>query len=320
MNNYSLDQINLILENYKYILCDKKVFSLYSRELKSLSDKFTYFLENPEQNKTFSTFEKVSNFFLDHNITRQDTILIIGGGAVSDLGGYIASSLLRGIKWACIPTTILSHIDASIGGKTGINTKHGKNQIGSFHNPTTLYTCTDFFKSLSVEEKESGLGELMKYALLDQSVFDSIISGDLERAFVLSKDYKCAIVLKDPLEQSCRKILNLGHTFGHCFESILKLTHGKCVRMGLELICQLYAKEHVIRLRELEKALLLKEVDFFKVDKDRFLNLLRNDKKIVDNTIELIIPEGFSSVIEARKMSDVIIDLERYNENFQIFI
>ena len=158
-----LSQLKSILNNYEFFIIDEKVSTLYKEFLGPLDQSKCYFVSAPEQSKNMHEFEKICIFFLNQKIRRTDSLCIIGGGATSDLGGFVASSLLRGINWSVIPTTLLSMIDASIGGKVGINTTQGKNLIGSFHLPQKNYFIPEFLNTLEPDEYTSGLGELIKY-------------------------------------------------------------------------------------------------------------------------------------------------------------
>ena len=201
-----------------------------------------------EKNKNFKFVSKILQVLLNNNFSRQDCIISIGGGITGDVTGFAASLYKRGLNFVNIPTTLLSQVDSSIGGKTGVNTKEGKNLIGSFYQPKIVISDIEFLKSLPKREIICGYGEIFKHSLiLDKKFFNylnnyssqilGLKSPFIEKAILESCKIKKRIVQKDENEKNLRKILNLGHTFAHAFEASLgyskKLNHGEAVILGI---------------------------------------------------------------------------------------
>ncbi len=191
-------------------------------------------LPNQQQLKSVSTFEDLAETLLSKDLKKDSVIVAIGGGSLTDLVGFTASVLLRGVAWISIPTTFLGMIDASLGGKTGLDTKFGKNLIGSFHMPKTTIICSEFLSTLDPLEIESGYGELIKYALLSKEIEEQIkAKSPISDMIHAAAQYKLKVVKKDFLDSDERRFLNLGHTLGHAFEIYFNLRHGTAVLWGL---------------------------------------------------------------------------------------
>jgi len=197
-----------------------------------------------EKSKSVSTLNKLYDFLLNEKISRQDFIIVCGGGVTSDLVGYASATTLRGIKWGIVATTLLSMVDASIGGKTGINHQAGKNVIGAFWQPSFVYSDTYFLKTLPFRELVAGYGEILKYGgLIGKRMLTKIEKYRARNDFYqdktligMSAEYKANIVSKDEREENLRMRLNLGHTFAHAIETSTgygKLLHGEAVILGL---------------------------------------------------------------------------------------
>jgi 3-dehydroquinate synthetase len=209
--------------------------------------KSVLYCKSGEETKNFHELEKVIEFFLSQGIHRKCILVSFGGGATSDFSGLVASLLLRGISWVTIPTTFLAMIDAAIGGKVAINSKFGKNLIGNFHLPLHNILIPDFLTTLPHDELLNGMGELVKYAFLDLTIYQAILGGEpLHLIMKRCIEYKLNIVEKDLREEGDRKLLNLGHTFGHAFEKILMVPHGVAVLMGLEYILLMNANKELL--------------------------------------------------------------------------
>ncbi|MFZ9001300.1 MAG: 3-dehydroquinate synthase [Bacteriovoracaceae bacterium] len=239
----------LHFNHLKDVLCDEELFIVLDRNIKNLYKKkldeiFEAFKYPPvifdsfdgEKDKSLEKYDECVSFFLAHRIHRKARVLAIGGGATSDFAGFVASTILRGVSWSIVPTTLLSMVDAAIGGKTGLNVVEGKNLIGSFYTADHVFYDTSFLKTLTEEEVISGKGEILKYALLDKNIYDQVMSNSsLEDLIFSCAHYKRKIVEIDFKEQGQRILLNLGHTFGHAFERCFKMAHGKAVIEGIIL-------------------------------------------------------------------------------------
>jgi len=210
------------------VVGDQRVAELYP----SLLDSVPFFPFPGESGKNLPFYEKASGFFLEKKITRKTTLIALGGGATGDFTGFLAATLLRGLPWISIPTTLLAQVDASIGGKVGLNTPQGKNLLGAFHRPLEIWQCSEFLKSLPQEEWTSGLGEVVKTAFLSPKVRASL-GKNIKEVIENCTEFKLHIVREDFEEKNLRKILNLGHTLGHGIESSLGLSHGPSVLYGI---------------------------------------------------------------------------------------
>lgn len=320
MQDVSYNQLIQIISSAQYIIADRYFVSLYPKIKEQLHSKLVFYVDSPEKSKSVEVYAKAIDYFLDHNISRSNEILIVGGGATSDFGGFVASTILRGVKWSVIPTTLLSMVDAAIGGKVGINTKAGKNLIGNFHHPENIYYHYDLLKTLSKVEFDSGLGEIVKYAFLEKQIFDAInTSKDISEISKLCSKFKTEIVATDFKESGARKILNLGHSFGHAFEKTAEIPHGNAVLIGLKLILSLYAPHLISDYNRVVKNLEL-EVTFEPVHFKEFSEYVKQDKKTHgDLTIELIIPLELGKVkIEKRNINHVLSEVAGH-ESFKTY-
>ncbi len=207
-----------------------------------------------EASKSMTELERLLDQILAHGIERQTALVAFGGGVVGDLAGFAAAILLRGLDYVQIPTSLLAQVDSAVGGKTGINARHGKNLIGSFHQPRLVLADTDVLKSLPARELRAGYAEVVKYGLIDQPEFfawlerqgAALLAGDgtlQQQAIALSCRAKAALVAADEREAGARALLNLGHTFGHALEALAgygdTLLHGEAVALGIVLAATL---------------------------------------------------------------------------------
>lgn len=249
-----------------------------------------------------------------NNVDRQALIINLGGGVVSDLGGFIASVYKRGIRFINIPTSLLAMVDASVGGKTGIDLAGVKNQLGCFANPQAVFVWPRFLETLPFEEIQSGFGEVIKYSLLDSTgLWEEVMENDFfpvdQAELYISRclRMKCDVVAKDPKEYGPRRILNLGHTYGHAFESLSLLsdnednmTHGKAVALGI--IGDLWHSVQKLQLSELVfeevKNYILKVFGYYSVlpqNMDAFIDLMKKDKKNSGDQIAVILIDGIGN-------------------------
>jgi 3-dehydroquinate synthase len=322
----NLSQLNQIVKSEEFFIIDKNISDLYPQLSKELVNKKTYYIDNAELSKSFEVLEDGCRFFLEAGIKRGDCLHIIGGGATTDLGGFIASCLLRGISWHAYPTSLLAMVDAAIGGKVGINTSHGKNLVGSFHLPSSVNYCEEFLHTLPKKEFDSGMGEIIKYLFLSRSIneifnsdsFD--INSDLMTLITACADYKEEIVEEDFQEAGKRKILNLGHTFGHAIEKSLQISHGKAVAIGLGIIIDIYKPEFKNNYQAIVKKMRL-DLSIPKINYEQFWSYLKFDKKITTNkSIELIIPTSKNNT-EIRNVlfDDIDRDLKAYEKYKSFF-
>ena len=233
------------------LVVDKKVPKNLILKLKrSFKNKKIYFhfINATEKNKNQKSTNEILEILLNANFSRKDCLITIGGGITGDIGGFAASLFKRGIQFINIPTTLLSQVDSSVGGKTGVNTKYGKNLIGSFYQPKLVLSDSIFLKTLPKREIVCGYGEILKHSIIANKSFYMFLNKNIsnildlkspfiEKAIFESCKIKKLVVEKDEKEIELRKILNFGHTFAHAYEASLnfskKLNHGEAVLLGI---------------------------------------------------------------------------------------
>jgi 3-dehydroquinate synthetase len=255
-----------------------------------------FWLKNPEEEKNLEVYRTAIEFFIKQGITRSSTIYAIGGGATTDFAGFVASTILRGVKWVSIPTTLLGMIDGSIGGKVAVNLPQGKNLVGAFHLPEKVFICGEFLTSLPEDEWISGKGEILKYGFLSQDINELINNkSPIEDIALACAKYKNEIVDKDFKDKGERILLNLGHTLGHAFELTLKIPHGHAVAMGLKYLFKVMKDENSLKeWVKMVKAMNLPEEkfelsNFPNFDLKAFLSFIEHDKKKIDKDIRLVL-------------------------------
>ena len=239
-------------------------------------------IEQGEASKSLATFEKLLGTMLDNGFSRKDCVVAVGGGVVGDLSGFVASAYMRGVDFYNIPTTLLSQIDSSIGGKTAVNFGGIKNIVGAFYQPKRVLIDPDLLKTLPDRQISNGLAEAIKMALTsDKELFEifenSVVEDNLEKIIIGSLNVKKSIVEQDEKESGIRKILNFGHTVGHAIESsgnLEQLYHGECVALGMIPMCDEKIRPRVIEV--LKKCGLYRQIDF---DREKIDQVLSHDKK-----------------------------------------
>lgn len=222
------------------IIMDDNIPVRYMESIKNSLDNniYSFVIRHGENNKSFSNYQNILNYLLDLNFTRDDMIINLGGGVVSDLGGFIASTYKRGIKYINIPTTTLSMVDSSIGGKVAINYSGYKNVIGSFYEPYLVIIDIELLKTLDERNYYNGLVEALKMSLLDSKDFFELFKDlhqNLDDIIYKSLMFKKRIIEEDEKDLGIRRILNFGHTLGHAIEAkyINKIYHGEAVGYGM---------------------------------------------------------------------------------------
>ena len=232
------------------VVTDSTVAELYSetviRQLEPVCKEVHLFVfEAGEKNKNLDTVRKLYEFLIQNHYDRNDMLVALGGGVVGDLCGFTAATYLRGIRFIQVPTTLLSQVDSSIGGKTGVDFDAYKNMVGAFHMPQLVYTAAASLLTLTEEQFACGMGEVIKHGLIMDAGYyewlqehrEEILARDLsicEQMILISCRIKRDVVEQDPTEQGIRGILNFGHTLGHAIEKLMdfKLLHGQCVALG----------------------------------------------------------------------------------------
>lgn len=255
------------------------------------SNAFIYTIKAGETSKSLTSHQSIMEFMLEHKFTRKDLVIALGGGVVGDLGGFVASSYMRGVAFVQIPTTTLSQIDSSIGGKTAVNLGKVKNIVGAFYHPDIVFIDINTLKTLSKRNFYAGLVEALKAGLIyDAEIFDLFLEDNFEdkletiiyKSLLVKKD----VVEQDEKEQNLRKILNLGHTLGHGFESFynFKYLHGECVAFGmLPMIKDDKIRSQVLNI--LNKMDITIPTDF---DVDKVFEVVTMDKKSDGTSITII--------------------------------
>lgn len=326
-----VDEINKLETDTVLVIADHQVWSQYSKDiiLEKIENKKVIFWKSPdgEKVKNFNEYQTAIEFFLDKGIHRNAHLIVIGGGAVSDFGGFIAATILRGISWSIIPTTLLSMVDASIGGKVGINSKSGKNLVGAFHLPTNIFICHNFLETLPETEKQSGLGEVLKYCFLDFSIYSLVTQkASLDLVIDACALYKKKITEEDLKEDGNRKILNLGHSCGHALEVIYNLSHGEAVLWGMALVFKIFGNEKNINdIKVLKNALGINVAHSPWFNKefptDKIMTYLSKDKKIsAMNAIDFILIEDIGNPkIENKTFEEIQTALEANKDELRKF-
>ena len=290
-------------------------------------------IEAGEQHKTIETCLGVWNALSELNADRKSIILNLGGGVVTDLGGFVACTYQRGIDFINIPTTLLAMVDASVGGKNGVDLGHLKNQVGVIKTPKLVHINTAFLDTLSPKELRSGLAEMLKHGLINNSShwdkltrLKDFTTSDLEELIFESVSVKKEIVEKDPFEKNERKTLNFGHTLGHAIESYFltsedktRLLHGDCVAIGMILACYISYKNLGFDRKDCDfiKTYLKQlygEVSFTSMDIEHIIELLKYDKKNEHGNINFVLLEAI-----AKPKVNCLVDNEIILEAFDYY-
>ena len=307
---------NLINFNQCLIVADEKVpKKLINKVLDSLPKRkiLLHNYNSSEKNKNQKSIDNILSVLLIKNFNRNDCVISIGGGITGDITGFAASIFKRGLKFINIPTTLLSQVDSSIGGKTGINTKYGKNLIGAFYQPSLVISDIIFLDSLPKREIICGYGEILKHAIIADKKFFSFLdingskilnlkSPFIEKAIFKSCSIKKKVVETDEKEMGIRKILNFGHTFAHAYEATLgyskKLNHGEAVILGIKTAVKFSLLTNILSIKEfnlienhLDKLKLPNNITrFFSIkDLNKILTFMKKDKKNNTNKINLVL-------------------------------
>ena len=288
-------------------------FNKFSTKLES--EIFFFKIKSKDKFKNYKKLSILLDFILSKNINRDSIIISIGGGVTGDLVGFASSIVLRGVRCIHVPTTLLSQVDSSVGGKTGINTKYGKNLVGTFYQPEGVLIDTSFLKTLPKRELLAGFSEVIKYSFIyDKNFFNylnknaqnikELKSPYIENVIFKSCQIKTKIVSMDEKEAGIRAILNFGHTFAHAFENLVnydskKLVHGEAVAIGMacafkfSIIMNLCSKNEAEKCLDLIKSFnlptKLNEIKGIKFTSKNLLDKFYLDKKVKNGKITLIL-------------------------------
>ena len=330
IGNNILNRLRVLLKanlnnfNQCLVVADKNVpKKLVNKVLLSLAKKQTtiYYFNASERNKNQKSIDKILSILLNKNFNRNDCLISIGGGITGDISGFAASIFKRGLKFVNIPTTLLSQVDSSIGGKTGLNTKHGKNLIGSFYQPSLVVSDINFLSSLPKREIICGYGEVLKHALINNKKFFTFLNKNgskilnlkspfIEKAIYTSCLIKKKLIETDEKELGIRKILNLGHTFAHAYEATLgyskKLNHGEAVILGVKTAAKFSLLNKILNIKEfklienhLNDLNLPRNINkFFSIKNlNTILSFMKKDKKNNTKKINLILLKKIGSPV-----------------------
>jgi 3-dehydroquinate synthase len=269
-----------------------------------------------EGSKSFASFERVCDALIEARIERNDLIIALGGGVVGDLAGYAAASVRRGLDFVQVPTSLLAQVDSSVGGKTGINSRHGKNLVGAFHQPILVIADTALLDTLPRRDFCAGYAELAKFGLLGDAGFFAWLEAnwqDLfdggparEHAIAVACRGKAGVVARDERETGERALLNLGHTFGHAFEAAAgfstKLLHGEAVSLGIACAFEFSSKLGLLPPADAERAIRhlaavglpthIKDVPAVQTNADTLMALIAQDKKVRRGKLTFILLRG----------------------------
>ncbi len=317
------------------IITNPKIAGLHLGYLLSkISAKELYIVTVPdgEEYKNQESIETILESLLNHRFNRKSMLIAFGGGVIGDMTGYVASIYQRGIDFIQIPTTLLSQVDASVGGKTGMNNKYGKNLIGAFHQPKAVYIDTYFLTTLPSREFGAGVAEIIKMAVtFNKAFFEFLESADLKSPSVLQKTIKQAVetkanvVAQDEKEYGIRAALNYGHTFGHVIENetqYRKYLHGEAVAIGMVMANETAIKMNLMSAQEALRVKTLLEkynlpVSYNVKDSQNFYATFFLDKKSSDSSVTFIIPQGIGGVKITDKIDkDLVISvLDSFGES-----
>jgi len=307
-----------------FIITDKNVDKHYKLNIESVFKNYEYKLNKfvikaGEESKCAEVLNRIYANLLLKNYGRDTLIIALGGGVVGDLAGYAAATFMRGVQFVQVPTTLLAAVDSSVGGKTGINFEKTKNIIGAFYQPKFVIIDANFIKTLNRSEIICGIGEIVKYAFLaDENFYNyarknihKIFEGDekvIEKLIYESVKIKAGVVEIDEKESGLRKILNLGHTFAHAYESILeyKIKHGEAVIAGLSAAIILANKIGIMNDKNYNEYIeFVHSIKITKsilnLDKEKLYAAMLKDKKNREGRIKFVLP---------KKIGNIIVDIE----------
>ena len=312
------------------IVTNKTIAPLYLDKLTSILDGFnvqSVILPDGEEFKKLETLNKVFDALLEAKFDRTSTLIALGGGVIGDITGFAAASYQRGVGFIQVPTTLLSQVDSSVGGKTGINHELGKNMIGAFYQPKAVIIDVNTLDTLSNQEFSAGMAEVIKYGLLGNADFLSMLEANIESIMARKKDLiievifnccqdKARIVELDEFEKGKRALLNLGHTFGHGLENAFgygNYLHGEAVSIGMVMAAKLSKDEGNLSHEEtLRVESILSKADLpisinKTIDSETLITAMSLDKKSIDGKIRLVL---------LKSLGDSYLTDSYSNENF----
>ena len=285
--------VNNLIGINDFLIIDHNVFKLHNSFYNSLKNK--YIVDAIEEKKTMSIVMEIVDYLTKAKITKNNNIIVIGGGLTQDIGGFVSTIFKRGINWILIPTTLLCMTDSSIGSKICLNTE-SKNLLGMFNPPNKIYITTYFLNTLDKEQINSGLGEALKLSLIGghntYNIYKELVKeNDYLKIIKLSMAIKKIIIEKDEFEKNERKVLNYGHTIGHALESIsnYEIPHGIAISIGMYIKNILFFDNKYDHVNNEILNLINKKYFNISFSYELFLNHIKNDKKNIDINVCFIV-------------------------------
>ena len=310
------------------LITNKKIEKLHISKIKNaLMKKNKIIISDGEKYKNQDSITKIYNYLLKNKYSRDSCIVAFGGGVIGDMAGFAAATYQRGIDFIQIPTTLLSMVDSSVGGKTGINHPLGKNMIGSFHQPIAVIIDTEILKTLSKRQFNAGMSEVIKYGIIkDKNFFDWIVKNTDEikaqdpksiiKIVKRSCEIKAEIVALDEKEKNIRALLNLGHTFGHAIENYLgygKWLHGEAIACGFLIASSVAIQKNTMNISEYNKIKALLEAFSLptklpkNINIEKLFKIMSLDKKVKNNEMVYVLPKNIGNAYITNKISKNIV-------------
>lgn len=308
------------------IISDSNVAPIYMERVKSSLENngFTvceYVFPAGEASKNAETFIDILNFLAENHLSRKDTLFALGGGVTGDLTGFSAASYMRGIRFVQIPTSLLASVDSSVGGKTGIDLKSGKNLAGAFYQPEIVIFDPDVLDTLPEEYFADGMAEVIKYAMIRGRGIDELILEDadknLEEIIARCIEIKRDVVSEDEFEGGVRRILNFGHTAGHAIEAEANytLSHGRCVAVGMYIVTKAWEKRGLCKKGTCD--ILVNMLNRFALgtsceySSETLCERAKSDKKVSGNFVGLVVPDSLGEChVEKITMDEFLLVLK----------
>ncbi len=307
---------NIVDTKHSVIITDENVFTQHEKRFKGWQ---TIVIKPGEENKTQTTVDSIIKQLIQLNADRKTILIGVGGGVVTDITGYVASIFMRGIKFGFVPTTILAMVDASIGGKNGIDVGVYKNMVGTINQPLFILHDLIFLNTLPETEWQNGFAEIIKHACIkDATMFKELKESSLKKyqsKKILLCDLiqrnallKTKVVIKDEFETGDRKLLNFGHTFGHAIENTYKLPHGYAVSIGMVVACMI--SESYKSFKDTNRVIdLIKKYELpvhQNYDAEKVLSVMQSDKKKVKDVMNYVLLKKIGkAVVEPIAISEI---------------
>jgi 3-dehydroquinate synthase len=315
-----IDKLSSIPEFNKYkkiiALTDSNVYRIYQKQIDAASFLKVIQLPPGEETKSFAFLQQVWDHMVELKLDRKSLLVLIGGGVIGDLGGFAAATYMRGIDFVQIPTTLLSQVDSSVGGKTGINHPHGKNLLGAFYQPKAVYIDPNVLKTLPVNEFKSGLGEVVKFGVIrDESFFEylrenasdilALKNEALIKIIAKCCSIKAEVVGADEKENGVRAILNYGHSAAHGLENVCQykgVLHGQAVAFGMDVEMCIAAHRGLVLEKDFarQRALLdALQLGFYvpPFEMEKYLSAITMDKKNTNDRLSFVLPTRIGEVL-----------------------